>query len=234
LATTEGSGGHGHDPEDLLAAVEPRTGPQRILDLLLRAGPYGDGFGVEPEGLTLARLEEQPHGIDLGPLAPRLPANLRTPSGKVELAPEPLLADMERLDAAAHELAEGFVLVGRRHVRTNNSWMHNLPNLNKGRDLCTLQIHPDDAAELGIEEDGSARITSRTGEVVAPVEIADDIMRRVVSLPHGFGHDDERTRLDVARQQPGVDSNRLTDATQVDPLSGNAVLNGIPVTVGPA
>ncbi|HEX9887937.1 MAG TPA: molybdopterin-dependent oxidoreductase [Nitriliruptorales bacterium] len=234
LATTKDSGGHGHDAEELLAAVAPRVGPERILDLLLRAGPYGDGFGAASDGLTLARLEGAPHGIDLGPLEPRIPANLRTPSGVVELAPDPLLADVDRLDAALDDVTDGFVLIGRRHVRTNNSWMHNLPNLNKGRDLCTLQVHPEDAAELGLTEGGRATVTSAAGCVVAPVELTEGIRRRVVSLPHGFGHDVDETRLSVARQQPGVDSNRLTDETRTDPLSGNAVLNAIPVTVGPA
>jgi anaerobic selenocysteine-containing dehydrogenase len=220
----------GRDPGELLEALEPRRGPERVLDFLLRTGPYGDGFGADPEGLTLDVLEQSPHGIDLGPLSPRIPDVLRTPSGKVELAPEPIVADMDRLRAAlARERNGGMVLIGRRQLRSNNSWMHNLPALVKGKDSCTLHIHPDDAERLGLGEGELAVVRSSTGSVAAPIEVTDDIMPGVVSIPHGWGHDADGVRLSVASAHAGVNSNVLADESQVEPLSGNAVLNGIPV-----
>lgn len=200
-----------------------RTGPERLLDILLRKGPYD---------LTLDDLEAAPHGIDLGPLQPRLPDALRTPSGKVELAPEPIVADVPRLrEELDREPADGFVLIGRRQLRSNNSWMHNLPPLVKGKDRCTAWLHPDDAARIGVAEGDRARVTSRAGEVDVPVEITDAIMPGVVSIPHGWGHGVDGTRLSVAREHAGVNSNLLGDEQIVDPVSGNAVLNGIPVQV---
>lgn len=211
------------DADGLLAEVAPRRGAERIMDLLLRSGPYA---------LTLDALEASPHGVDLGALAPRLPGLLRTPSGKAELAPEALVADLDRLESALHERPDRpFVLIGRRHLRSNNSWMHNLPTLASGTNRCTLQLHPEDAAELGIPDGGSARVASRTGEVAVEVELTDALLRGVVSLPHGWGHGQPGTRLEVAAHRPGVSSNVLTDPDELDPLSGNAVLNGIPVTV---
>jgi anaerobic selenocysteine-containing dehydrogenase len=222
----------GLDAGELLEALEPRSGPERILDFMLRTGPYGDGFGADPDGLTLDVLERRPHGIDLGPLEPRLPDVLRTPSGKIELAPEAIVADLERLRTAmgrAHN--GGMVLIGRRQLRSNNSWMHNLPALVKGKDRCTLHVHPDDADRLGLTDGGLALVRSAAGEVEAPVELTDGIMPGVVSIPHGWGHDEDGVRMGVAAAHAGVNSNLLADESQVDPLSGNAVLNGIPVEV---
>ena len=232
---TEGSRLAGRDPAELIEALEPRRGPERLLDFLLRAGPYGDAFGDQPGGLTLERLEASPHGIDLGPHEPRLPELLRTPSGKVELAPQPILADLPRLRAAlAREHNGGMLLIGRRQLRSNNSWMHNLPALVKGKDSCTLQVHPGDAERLGLEDGGRARVSSGAGALEAPVEVTDSIMPGVVSIPHGWGHDAPGARLSVAAAKAGVNSNLLADETQVDSLSGNAVLNGIPVEVAPS
>ena len=212
---------HGRDPEELLAEVEPRVGPERILDLLLRSGPYA---------LTLADLEAAPHGIDLGPLEPRVPEVLRTPSGRIELAPEPLVADVERLDEALAEPADGgMVLVGRRDLRSNNSWMHNLPMLVSGKPRCTAHVHPDDAARLGLVDGEPAVVRSRAGAVVVPVEVTDDVMPGVVSIPHGWGHDHAGIDLAVATEHAGTNSNVLTDELVVEPLSGTAILNGIPV-----
>lgn len=222
------------DPAEILAALAPRRGPERVLDFLLRTGPYGDGFGRVTDGLTLAVLEAHPHGVDLGPLAPRIPEVLRTPSGKIELAPEPIVADVERLHGALACTNGHMVLVGRRHLRSNNSWMHNLDVLVKGKATCTLQLHPADAARLGLADGETARVASRVGAVEAPVEVTDAIMPGVVSLPHGWGHDEPGTAMRVAAAHAGVNSNVLADETQVDPLSGNAVLNGIPVTVARA
>ncbi len=209
-------------------------GPDRILDLTLRIGPFGDGFGARPGGVSVALLKKHPHGIDYGALRPRIPEVLRTPSGKIELAPPELIADVPRLQASLSADPDALLLVGRRHLRSNNSWMHNIRVLVKGKSRCTLQMHPLDAARLGVADGSPVRVTSRVGSVVAPVEVTDDIRERVVSLPHGFGHGMRGTRLSVAQEVGGVNSNVLTDHEAIDPLSGNAVLNGIPVTVAVA
>jgi anaerobic selenocysteine-containing dehydrogenase len=236
----EASPAYGVDPAEITRRLDGdgRRGPERILDLLLRSGPYGDGFGTpgHEHGLSLDVLLRHPHGIDLGPLEPRLPEVLRTPSGLVELAPEVLLADVDRLEAALAERspAGGLVLVGRRHLRSNNSWMHNLTVLVKGRPRCTLVVHPEDATRLGLEDGAPADVVSRTGQVTVTVEVSDAIRPGVVSLPHGWGHVLPGVRLDVATAHSGVNSNLLGDEELYDPLSGNAVLNGIPVEVRPA
>jgi anaerobic selenocysteine-containing dehydrogenase len=220
---------HERTTDGVLAELAPRTGPERMLDFMLRAGPYR---------LTLDTLLENPHGVDLGPLEPRLPEVLRTPSGMVELAPEPLVADVERLRASLARAADGddgaLVLIGRRHLRSNNSWMHNIGTLVKGKARCTLQVNPADAARIGLEDGGAARVSSRTGALVAPVELTDAVAPGVVSLPHGWGHDLPGVAMAVAQAHAGVNSNLLADDERYDELSGNAVLNGIPVQVVPA
>ena len=219
---------HGRDADEALGELAPRVGTSRLIDLMLRTGPYG---------LTLADLEAQPHGVDLGPLQPRIPEVLRTPSGKVELAPEALVGDVARLQAALADAADAdpdaVVLIGRRHLRSNNSWMHNLPMLVRGPEQCTLQVHPDDAARLALVDGGRATVSSRVGTLTAPVEVTDAIRPGVVSLPHGWGHDRDGADMAVARAHAGVNSNVLTDEAAVEPLTGTAVLNGIPVTVSP-
>jgi anaerobic selenocysteine-containing dehydrogenase len=225
----------GRDPEEIVGLLGERRGPERILDLMLRTGPYGEGFGADPDGLTLDVLLDKPHGIDLGPLEPRIPEVLRTPSGTVELAPEPIVADVDRLRTALAERAgagdDGFVLIGRRDLRSNNSWMHNVEVLVKGKPRCTLHVHPDDAARLGLADGESAEVSSRTGKVTIPVEVTDAIRPGVVSIPHGWGHDAPGVELSVARRHAGVNSNLLADEELLDAVSGNAVLNGIPVEV---
>ncbi|MFD4574366.1 molybdopterin-dependent oxidoreductase [Streptomyces sp. NPDC058417] len=222
---------HGQDPERLAARLTGATGPERRLDLMLRLGPYGDGFGARPDGLGLDRLLAHPHGIDLGPLRPRLPQPLRTRSGRVELLPGPIAADLPRLRAARDDRPTGLVLVGRRHLRSNNSWMHNVPALTGGTNRCTVHLHPDDAARLGVRDGQSVRVTGPGGAVTVPAEITDGVRRGVVSVPHGWGHDRPGTRLGHASADPGVNVNQLLDGRTLDPLSGNAVLNGVPVEV---
>jgi len=224
---------YGRDRDEIIAALGASRGPERMLDLLLRAGPYGDGFGSVADGLTLQRVMDAPNGVDLGPLQPRLPEALRTVSGSIELAPPVLVADSERLrQRLAETAADGaLVLIGRRNLRSNNSWMHNVEMLVRGKAQCTLFVHPSDAARLGLSDGGQARVVSRAGEVVAPVEVTDEIMPGVVSLPHGWGHGTPGSRHSVAAEYAGVNSNLLTDEHAVDPVSGNAVLNGIPVRV---
>lgn len=210
-----------------LDEVADRRGPERILDLMLRAGPYD---------ITLADLEANPHGIDLGALEEeRLPGLLRTPSGKIEALPDALRADLDRLHASLErDWAASMVLVGRRHVRSNNSWMHNVRVLTKGRNRCTMQIHPDDATRLGLTDGAPARVRSRVGEVSVDVEITDGIRPGVVSIPHGFGQNLPGVQLRVAQEYRGVNTNVLTDERFVDPVSGNVALNGVPVEIEPA
>ena len=220
----------GRDADEIIAELGAREGPERLLDLMLRAGPYGDGFGAKPDGLTLAALEAAPHGIDLGALEPRIPEVLRTPSGRIELAPEQIVADVPRLAAAlGRKRNGGMVLIGRRQLRSNNSWMHNLEPLVKGKERCTAHVHPDDAERLGLTDGESAKVSSRAGVIEVPVEVTDAVMPGVVSVPHGWGHDLDGIRMSVAAAHPGTNSNVLADETVVEPLSGNAVLNGIPV-----
>ncbi len=223
------------DVDELRTHLADRRGPERLLDLLLRAGPYGDGFGTHEGGLSLAELEAHPHGIDLGPLRPQVPEVVTTDSGRIELAPEPLVADVARLERHLDDtVGDGLVLIGRRHLRTNNSWSHNVAGLAKGQQLCTLQIHPDDAAERGLTDGTEVVVRSTVGQVTVPVEVTDALRRGVVSLPHGFGHDLDGVELTVARRAGGANSNLLADRQLVDPVSGNAVLNGLPVEVVPA
>lgn len=225
---------HGRDQDEIRQLLDQAGdhGAERMLDLMVRTGPYGDGFGAQPNGLTLAKLRANPHGIDLGALEQRMPEMLRTESGMVELAPEQLLADLPRLKAAMNAVDDQeMLLVGRRHLRSNNSWMHNIDVLIKGKPRCTMHIHPEDAARLGIADGGSAVVTSRVGSLSVSVEVTDSVRPRVVSLPHGWGHGIRGTRMRVAAEHAGVNSNVLTDEEALDPLSGNAVLNAIPVTV---
>lgn len=220
---------HGRDRGELAAHLTGVSGAERRLDMMLRLGPYGDGFGADPEGLTLARVLTHPHGIDLGPLRPRLPGLLKTRSGTVELCPEPMAAEVARLRRALGGRADGLLLVGRRHLRSNNSWMHNIPALVGGSNRCTLHLHPADAARLGVADGGLVRVKGDGGELEVPVEVTDAVRTGVVSLPHGWGHDRPGTRTSVAAAHPGVNVNRLIDGSRLDPLSGTAVLNGCPV-----
>jgi len=230
----EGSKVEKREVGELLEMLAPRRGPERMLDFLLRSGPYGDVFGKR-EGISLTTLEAHPHGVDLGPLQPRIPEVLRTPSGKIELAPQPIMADVERLRISFEQSStQGnghMMLIGRRDLRSNNSWMHNLHVLTKGKERCTLHIHPKDAAHLELIDGNMAVVVSRAGSVEIPIEITDAIMPGVVSIPHGWGHSLSLTRTRIASEHAGVNTNILSDEAKVDPLSGNAVLNGIPVTV---
>ncbi len=222
--------------EMLTTPLSGSRGPERILDFLLRIGPYGDNFGMKPDGINLEKLIKNPHGIDLGPLKSWIKHALANPDGKIHLFPEAMKADIEALTqsigAAAGPERGRMVLVGRRHLRTNNSWMHNIESL-VSKNPCTLLVHPDDAKRLGLADNVPAQITSSVGSIAAAVEITSDIMPGVVSLPHGWGHDVDGIQMDVARQHPGVNTNRITPA-ETDRITGTAVLNGIPVTIAPA
>ncbi|MCX4630716.1 molybdopterin-dependent oxidoreductase [Streptomyces sp. NBC_01443] len=235
---------HGQDPARLAGLLTGESGPERRLDLMLRLGPYGDQFGADSgpdagagagasEGLSLERLLAHPHGIDLGPLRPRLAGVLRTRSGRIELLPDPITAELPRLHAALADRPAALVLVGRRHLRSNNSWLHNVPALTGGSNRCTLQVHPEDAGRLGLTTGGMARITADGGSLEVPVEVTDAVRTGVVSLPHGWGHDRDGARLSVASAAPGVNVNQLLDGSRLDPLSGTAVLNGFAVELTP-
>ena len=218
----------------VMQAVSHLKGPDRLLELALRSGPYGDGFGLKPDGLNLAKLRAAGGGIDLGELQQRLPAALRTASGRVELAPPMLVADLALARALLDEPVPPLQIIGRRDVRSNNSWMHNLPTLAKGPERCTLLVHPADAARLGLRAGGRARIARGERSVVAPVELSDAVMPGVVCLPHGWGHDRDGAVLRVAAERAGASLNDVLDEGLRDPLSGNAVLSGVAVAVEPA
>jgi anaerobic selenocysteine-containing dehydrogenase len=209
---------------------------------MVRRGPYGAGFpslgASGPGTLTLSELKAAPHGIDFGALKPRLPGVLRTASGQIELAPADLVADVERLSArlaaGGDDGANGhMLLVGRRDLRSNNSWMHNLPKLVSGPERCTVWVHPDDAARLDLVDGEPARVSARTGAIELPVEVTDDVMAGVISIPHGWGHGHADVKMRVAAEHAGANSNVLADELELEPLSGTAVLNGIPVSVAP-
>ncbi len=228
LVSDPGSSLAGRDAAQVIEALDDGEPEDRLLDLMLRSGHRGDRFGDVEGGLSLELLRSHPHGIDFGPLEPRIPDCLATESGRIDLAPEPLISDLGRIEESSEN---GLVLVGRRSERTANSWTHNIEVLVKGRDRCTLQVNPADAETLGLSDRGEAVVSSRVGSVTAGVEVTDAVMAGVVSLPYGWGHDLDGVEMAVAKRFPGVNSNLLTDGSLSDPLSGNAVLNGIPVTV---
>jgi len=227
---------YGIRTEEALAKLGGRQGPARLVDILLRAGPRGDKFGnsktpVE-KPLDLDAVARSVHGIDLGPLRESIPSCLATPSGKIELAPDLLMADLERLKKRLGQAREnGILLVGRRDLRSNNSWMHNSLRLVKGPKRCLLRVNPQDASRLGIESGTMVEVKSSAGSLAVEALVTPDIMPGVVSLPHGWGHDLAGARLSIATCHPGVNSNLLADPLLVEPVSGNAVLNGIPVVL---
>lgn len=223
------------DAYDPVTTAGPRD-PVAKLDKELRTGPYGEDRAINTTDfrLSLQTLLDHPHGIDLGPLLTQLPGRLMTENGRINLTPAPFLHDLDRVRVGfdATRPADGeLLLISRRHLRDNNSWMHNAHRLVKGPNRCTLQINPDDAGQLGLKTGELVRVRSRVGEVELPAEVTSDMMPGVVCMPHGYGHDRVGTRLDIARQHAGVSINDLTDETLVDELTGNAALSGVRVTV---
>jgi anaerobic selenocysteine-containing dehydrogenase len=222
-------------------------GPERILDLGLRFGPYGARFNPFSKGLTLNKVKAAAHGIDLGPMKSCLPARLRTPNKVINLAPELFVKDIERVRMKLTSLVDDGVqpvhrengellLIGRRQLRSNNSWMHNSQRLvraNSSKPQCTVLMHPDDAAERNLKQGQEVHVTSRIGTIKLPVELSDEIMRGVVSIPHGWGHDREGNRLSVAQQNSGASINDLMDGSNIDAICGTAAFNGTRVTVKP-
>jgi anaerobic selenocysteine-containing dehydrogenase len=211
-------------------------GPERLVDLGLRFGPYGAKFNPFAKGLTLKKVKASVHGIDLGPLRPCLPGRLRTENKLINLAPELFVRDLERVGRRLNATTSNgdLLLIGRRQLRSNNSWMHNSLRLVKGnpaKPRCTIIMHPSDAADRDLREGQKAQVRSRVGTIVLPVELSDDIMRGVVSIPHGWGHDREGSELTVAQQYAGASINDLTDEKSIDEICGTAAFNGTPVTV---
>jgi anaerobic selenocysteine-containing dehydrogenase len=209
-----------------------KLGPEAVIDLALRTGPYGLRKGLS--GLSLRKLRKEPHGIDLGPLESRLPGRLGHKDRKVHLAPAIYVDDVPRLARRFADREGGLVMIGRRHLRSNNSWLHNSERLVKGPPRCTLMIHPDDAARRGLVDGGTARVASAKGAIDLPVEVTDTMMPGVVSVPHGWGHARRGVQLRVAATVPGASINDVIDSTRIDELSGTSALSGQPVEVTPA
>jgi anaerobic selenocysteine-containing dehydrogenase len=209
------------------------SSPDRILDAAMRAGPHGLGRG----GLSIAKLKAAAHGIDLGPLEPRAPGVLRTKGKRVQLAPAEFIAEAGQLDRLAAErdaaLSNGYdlVLIGRRQLRSNNSWMHNSARLMKGSDRCTALLHPDDAVARGLSDGQRVHVSSAVGTIELPIEVSDEIRPGVVSIPHGFGHNRSGVGWRRAAAKPGASMNDITDPAVVDRLTGNAAFNSVPVRV---
>ena len=211
--------------------LKPTMPPAKMIDMGLRMGRYGD---VSEHKLSLATLFDHPHGIDLGALKPNLATRLKTPNQHIQAAPPEILADLARFAALRAPAADELLMIGRRHVRSNNSWMHNFHRLVKGKPRHQLLMHPDDLASRGLVDGQRVRVSSRVGQIEVEVLASLDMMKGVVSLPHGWGHARPGVQMVIASSQPGSSANDLTDECQLDELSGNAALNGVPVTVAAA
>ena len=212
--------------------VPAKTGmsPERLIDLGLRTGPYGRRGA---QRLSLAKLRAAPHGVDLGALSSSFPQRLASADKKIQCAPQLLLADLPRAQVLLQQAPppDQLLLIGRRDSRSNNSWMHNFQRLVKGKPRCTLLVHPADLSSRGLVGGESAKLSSRVGSLSVQLEADADMMPGTVSLPHGWGHDREGIRLAIAAAHAGVSANDLTDERLLDPLSGNAALNGVPVSL---
>lgn len=221
----------GCDPERAVAALAGR-GSERLVDMGIRLGPWGDQLGRRPGGLTLADVRDHPGGLRLGELeGGRLGEVVCTPSGTVELIHPRIVDDLPRLRDRLHRTGGRLLLTSRRHLRSNNSWLHNVPTLMRGKDRCTLLIHPDDAQHAGIGPGDVVMVSTDAGEVSVPAEITDEMMPGAVSLPHGWGHGVHGTKLQVANARPGVNSNLLNPTDLLDVPSGTQVVNGVPCRV---
>lgn len=220
--------------EEARRAVGDAPGPDRLFDIMIRGGPMGDAFGRVPDGLTLEKVKQHPHGLDFGPLdAGMIPSVLRTPDRCIDLAPPQITADVPRMERemAKLEVPGSLLMIGRRDIRSKNAWMHNVELLAKGKDRCTLLVNPVDAQRLGLATGGRARVRTHIDELVAPVVVSDEIMPGVVSLPHGWGHRMPDTRQHVANAHSGVNANAIIDEADLDVPSASTVLNGVPVEV---
>ncbi|MFA7597246.1 MAG: molybdopterin dinucleotide binding domain-containing protein [Novosphingobium sp.] len=218
--------------DQVLQHLGAEEGQDRMFDLLVRTGPYGDHLGENPDGLTVEKLKAMPHGVDYGPMRSRIEEILYLPGGKIDFAPEPIIADIPRFERWLNgSQPEGLVLVGRRQIRSFQ-WMHRFPTLNKGPHMCILLMNPRDAEARGVQHGQKVKVKSRTGQLVVEVELSEEMREGVVSLPHGWGHDEPGIPGDsVAKSRPGVNYNLLADETLMDIPSCNTMLNAIPVEV---
>ena len=214
--------------ERLEQSHKPSPAPHELMDMALKMGPYGTDT---EHNLSLEKLRDNPSGIDLGPLQPQLPGRLRTPEGRINLAVEAMLQDIPRARQECQPVSRELRLIGRRHVRDNNSWMHNYHRLVKGKNRCTLMIHPSDAERQGCHNGDQDEVSSRSGKLVAPAVLTDEIMPGVVSLPHGYGHGVSGIQAATASRHAGVSCNDITDADWLDQVSRNAAVNGVPVSL---
>jgi anaerobic selenocysteine-containing dehydrogenase len=221
----------GRDPADVFAGLRG-VGPERMIDLGIRVGPWGDNLGGRPGGLTLDEVRRHPDGLRLGELEEgRLADVLTTPSRRIELVHPVLTDDIPRLAGRLDRTGDDLVLTSRRHLRSNNSWLHNVAGLMRGKDRCTLLIHPQDAARHDVVDGQIAEVSTCAGSVDVVAEVTDEMMPGVVSLPHGWGHGLDGTRMDVANAHPGVNTNLLNPAAMVDVPSNTQVVNGVPCRV---
>jgi anaerobic selenocysteine-containing dehydrogenase len=204
----------------------PSHPPDRLVDAALRGGPYGDDTEWQ---LSIDKLKAHPSGIDLGPLEPSCPERLQTPGQRIQLAIPEVLEDIQRFTRETSTLDEHYRLIGRRHVRDNNSWMHNHHRLMKGKPRCQLLMNPDDVEKEGWKPGMWVTIKSRVGSIEAELAASDEMMPGVVSLPHGYGHGQAGTRGQIASRHAGISCNDITDEQYVDQLSGNAAVNGVSV-----
>ncbi len=219
------------DLDQARAMLGEMPGPDRLFDILVRTGLYGDAFGQDPDGLTVEKIAATPEGLDFGPMEPQLPERLATPDGMIDLAPERIIADIDHLRSVRDEVRpEGeLLLIGRRHVRSNNSWMHNLHVLAKGKERCVLLVHPADAAARGLENCDMVEVATDIASIIIRMEISDEIMAGTVSAPHGWGHDLADTATVIASRRAGANANAIIDERLFDRPSVNSVLNGVPV-----
>jgi anaerobic selenocysteine-containing dehydrogenase len=220
------------EPEQIKHQTTQYSDGERMLDILLRVGPYGDQFDDEADGLNLQKVMAAPHGIDLGSLQPQLPGILRTEGQRLQLVHDIIVQDIPRLRAALDQQEAQLLLIGRRHIRDMNSWLHNIHQYARGKNRCTLLVSPVDAERLGLVDGGRARVSGRVGEQDVEVCVSAEMMPGVVSLPHGFGHTHPGSRQGIATGEiPGVSANDLVDDEVLDLPSGTSVVNGVPVSV---
>lgn len=224
--------------DKLLFATTRKFGPSFMIDFLLRSGTYGGKLNIF-KGLSVKKLLKNPHGIDLGPLQPSLPNSLYHTDKKIHLSFDYFMPDLKRVEnhfwgSSSEESSESFTLIGRRYIRSNNSWLHNSNRMVKGRQRCTAMMHPEDAARLNIHANQKIKVSSRVGSIELEAELTDEIMKGVISIPHGWGHTKKGTQWAIAEQHSGVSVNDLTDELSLDELSGNAALNGVKVFVNAA
>jgi anaerobic selenocysteine-containing dehydrogenase len=237
---TSGTGvGNDRTPQEILDVLTGNTPPEKVFDLLVRAGDFGDHFGARPDGVTLELLRERPTGIDFGPVdGGRLAALLRTPDRRIHLTPAEIVSDLPRLESFRanggyrRPDSQEFILSSRRERRSMNSWLHNVHAFAKGPDRCTLLMHPEDALRMELSDGDTVRAYNPTGSIVVRLTISTEVMPGHVNLPHGYGHYLPGSRLHLAQEKPGDNVNLVLDEA-IDQPSGNVAFNRILVRIEP-